>query len=263
LHINRPRLIGAVGVWFRGLSFTARARDRFTTWVAGCALGYIGFLIVSYTVADAAMPFNYRILLPMLPLAAVALIAGSSSMLARLARSWPMTAQRTRAALTLVVTLGVLLHAFSTGQFARAANAEGLGYAARTWRDSATLRSVGELPPDCTIYSNAPDAIRILLGRDARAVPKQRLRRRNSLNTQRHQDLRRIADEMTLTPGKDWAVIWFDLIDRNDLLMDEATVVRGLPVFLDRTLSDGRVYRVSEIKREKRRIALQEVGEAP
>ncbi|MDQ3439643.1 MAG: phospholipid carrier-dependent glycosyltransferase [Planctomycetota bacterium] len=229
-----------VTVTVYGLRRRAPIREQFTSGVAGAAMGYVLFLLVSFTFADAAMPFDYRILIPMLPLIVIALASGASALLRRLARSRPAAARRAGAAATLLIATMALLSAFTVGQFANNAGTKGLGYAASTWRTSPTLKAVRRLPRECVVWSNAPDAIRLLLGREARPVPMQRFRTLGRPNMRRFNEIRAIGE--TMHGRGAGAVVWFDLVDRSDLLVGETIVVNRLPVGSPMKLPDGRVY---------------------
>ena len=59
-------------------------------------------------------------------------------------------------------------------------------------------------------------------------------------NTRRFEELRAIAQ--TMRDRRGGAVVWFDLVDRSDMIVTETMAVNRLPVRLTRELSDGRVY---------------------
>ena len=215
-------------------------RDAFTGWVAAAAMGYVLFLIASFTFADAAMPFDYRILIPILPLSVIALCAGAAAWMRRTARHHPVRTRRAAAVLALMVVTTAVLSAFTLGQFAHDTATRGLGYAARFWRVSPTLKAVRRLPPDCIVWSNAPDVIRLLLGRDARPLPMHRLRTVARPNRRRFEELHAIAQAMRDRRGG--AVVWFDRVDRSDMIVPETVAVNRLPLRRARELPDGRLY---------------------
>ena len=71
--------------------------------------------------------------------------------------------------LLIIVWMGFqLVH---TAKWMKGAHNKGLGYASRSWRDSAEIKYIEELPVDAVIYSNGPDAIYFLTDRPSKLLP--------------------------------------------------------------------------------------------
>jgi hypothetical protein len=76
-----------------------------------------------------------------------------------------------RTGLKAALALILLAHAARLVLFVGDALREGLGYASPRWRASPIMTAIDNLPPDATIYTNAPDVVAFVLGRCADYVP--------------------------------------------------------------------------------------------
>jgi hypothetical protein len=146
-----------------GLGEVCRRAFPFCTFV----ICYVGFLIASISVYDAATPLNYRILSPVYAIGLVLVL----SLTSRLLFAPRPEALASRA---LIVLCGVLAcsNAIRGGKWAIKAHSEGLSWSSRAWQESPLVRSVRQLPPETPIFSNYPPGVYHLTGRPALMMPR-------------------------------------------------------------------------------------------
>ena len=144
---------------------------KLQTFIVLWSLSYLVMLAVSLSLYNADTPLDHRILTP---LYFVWVIAGIS-----LARGYVRLSGRQ--GLWRVVLLWSLLLAGLNLRILTKAVAHyrcdgigvAVGYTNRAWRSSGIISYLRALPAQTPIYSNAPDAIEFILGRDTKSFPKQ------------------------------------------------------------------------------------------
>ena len=154
-------------VWVRAarakpVTFTTSALDVLPVLVA-YGVCYVAFLALSISIADAQTPLNPRLLAPLIPPFAVV----AANVLAASARN--VVLRRATAVLLVVVGVGLLT---ALVDWARPARREGLGYNSARWNRSELAKAVGMLPRNVDVYSNYPDALLYLTGREAIGLPR-------------------------------------------------------------------------------------------
>ncbi len=132
---------------------------------AGClALAYVGLVVASRALADPAIPFDFRMTVPLVPpaVAAVTIIA---------VRAWRIVSRPVR-------VVGVVLFIGWTAAAIRAnhqqvtdALADGSDFASAEWRNSPTLAWVHAQDPSRALFTNLPCEIWFHLDRQVRNVP--------------------------------------------------------------------------------------------
>ncbi|MDQ4098163.1 MAG: phospholipid carrier-dependent glycosyltransferase [Actinomycetota bacterium] len=124
-------------------------------------------LLASLFVFADYLPLEERFLVPLF-VAAVALVACSAPRAVR---------KRARFREPVLVLLAALVTSTALGGVVTVGNGiRGFpGFAAREWRDGEVVDEIRSLPPSTRIYSNFPEAIYVVTGREARLLPKQRL----------------------------------------------------------------------------------------
>jgi 4-amino-4-deoxy-L-arabinose transferase-like glycosyltransferase len=127
---------------------------------------YLLMLLVSRSFFDAATKFGPRFLVP-------AFLAGAAAAFA-LAFAVGAAQRRPLAFWAFLVYVAGLagLNASSMLGAARYVRANGQGYSARRFYESATLGQVMLLPAGLRIYSNGPDAVEFIAGRAAAPIPR-------------------------------------------------------------------------------------------
>jgi hypothetical protein len=190
-------------------------------------VAYFGFICLTITVADAQTDFGPRLLAPLIP-ACVVIAADFLWVSAR----HPI---RRRATVVLlgVMSLGLLTSLYD---WIRPTRAGGLGYNSTAWRRSHLAALVKRLPRDVDLYSNYPDALLYLTGREVTGLP--RLFSPTSLkpNPQFERQMR----AMCLAAGsKPVAVAYFLKFDHEAFIPSIAQVRRRLASHPSRVTGDG------------------------
>lgn len=131
-------------------------------------LTYLALLIGARMFVDARVPFDYRILSPVL-LCVIIVGALEVGRLSEGGDPGTAMAQRRIATLMVIVSVGVCLQATVLAEQFRD---EGVGYNSISWRELEVWRSIEALPSHVVIYSNAPGAIWTRTRRRARWLPE-------------------------------------------------------------------------------------------
>ncbi|NWH08873.1 MAG: glycosyltransferase family 39 protein [Alphaproteobacteria bacterium] len=119
--------------------------------------------------------------------------------------------------------------------------ANGNAYASPIWYGSATIARVRDLPAGMKIYSNAPDAIRMLAERPADFWPQLFDSRTGKEDPARpfERQMREVRDEVKAGRA---VIVQLDAVDWRFYLIDEQSLARELglsPTFAE---NDGRIY---------------------
>lgn len=152
---------------------------------------YLPFLLISISLFDAHTPLSSRILFPIYLLFFIALGALS------------FRAYTTRRIQLAGYLLFFLLLILSYAQLERQqqyllfAKTNGIGFADKIWTESETLHWVEQLPPDCIIYTNAPDAITIIAHRSSKMVPVLISPLDRNTNTHFPRDIKKMKSEIS------------------------------------------------------------------
>jgi len=128
------------------------------------ALAYVALVVASRAVADPGIPFDFRLAVPLLPLAmaAVAVVA---------ARSWRVISRPARVFGVLAFVGWISMAVRANWQQLTDAMADGGDFAASEWRDSPTLAWVRAQDPTRAIFTNWPCAIWFHLDRRVHSLP--------------------------------------------------------------------------------------------
>jgi hypothetical protein len=200
------------------------------------ALVYIPFLLLSITFMDAITPLDNRILSPLsLPVLFLSVVAGRRLLV--LADGKPYLIHGT---IAVCVAVGCAASIRAGHQLIKA-HEEGLGYSSLAWRHSATVRAVNTLPSECVLFSNAPDAIQSLTGRQAQWLPPKI--HSTSLLGVSHVEYSGDLAIMRFQMGEAGRIIYFSTIDRGYLPnMDE--LEKDVHLVLEASCGDGAIYRI-------------------
>ena len=132
------------------------------------SLVYLLFLAVSISFVDANTPLDHRILSPIYLMGVV----GGMGTLTAVYTHKPLPAYIQLGGVGLLLLFLAAQGVQSAGWVQRA-NQDGLGFNQRVWQQSVLLAEVRALPPDVTLYSNAPSAVHFLTGRPVQDLPRQ------------------------------------------------------------------------------------------
>jgi hypothetical protein len=128
---------------------------------------YVTFLLVSVSLFDAATPLDTRMLSPVFAVLLLAIISLCWNA-AKTARR-PLVWYGCLIFWFLSVTTNVI-HAIP---LATQIHGEGRGYTSSMWTESDTVRYIRSLPFHETMYSNGPDSIQFLTGKEAVWIPRR------------------------------------------------------------------------------------------
>jgi hypothetical protein len=131
------------------------------------ALIYMAFLLVSISLVDANTAFDNRILSPVY-VAGLTMVFGLLG--SRTAGKGGLRLPSLWIGILLLILCGGLL--VRSAAWADQARHFGIGFNQRIWKDSPTLSYLRSLPLGLPLYSNAPEAIYLNLGRSAVALPR-------------------------------------------------------------------------------------------
>lgn len=143
----------------------ARHEDQQTLLMAAgvIALSYVALVVASRALADPMIPFDFRITVPLVPLAIVAVVVTA-------VRAWPQISRAARTCGALALLVWGAAAAQANYEQVQYALTEGSDFASREWRNSPTLawaRAQGSRE----LYTNWPSAIWFHLDRRVRDVP--------------------------------------------------------------------------------------------
>lgn len=125
---------------------------------------YLLLIVAAVGLFGRTVSFTERIMLPLMPMALMLLAVGWNTLRPRISRR---TARVLATACTLVVAVRMAGALDYSNYIAAGHGAGAQNYQHPSWRTSPTIAEVRDLPEDATIYSNAPDAIYLLTGRNA------------------------------------------------------------------------------------------------
>lgn len=129
---------------------------------------YLSFLLLTISFFDANTPLDDRILAPAYVAMLILVVAGMG-----IALGLAMRRRLVRGAIIGALGLVILVQLASAASWIRTYRQGGLGYSSPAWRQSETVAAVRELPEEVVIFSNAPEAIDLLAGREALALPRK------------------------------------------------------------------------------------------
>jgi 4-amino-4-deoxy-L-arabinose transferase-like glycosyltransferase len=147
--------------WGREDPSAANALEGFLV-LAGAS--YAGLLVISICFLVADMPFDSRLLSPLLVFGVV-LVAALPARLGTAA-----TRRASFAVLIAVAALGGANIGRSIDEAARIHN-EGVGFDSRYWRESPALAAMRRLPPGTVVFTNGPEVVAFMADHEARSIP--------------------------------------------------------------------------------------------
>lgn len=222
---------GAVLFWRRRTLLAPTWRAAFMRLLLLFVLCYLGFLALSISFLDANTPLDDRILAPVYVTGLFLAMAGAG----RLAQ----TANRPLLRRAVSVTLGLFLivQLATAASWLREQRSTGLGYSSPVWLQSATLEAVRALPTDVDIFSNAPEAINLLAGREALSLPRKNAAMLGERNAGYEDDI--AALQQALETGA--VLVYFDAVANRPVVSLPELEERMSLTVADR-LPDGALY---------------------
>lgn len=131
------------------------------------AVFYPGAVLASLTFFDASTRLRDRILSPLFLLLLIVTLM-------LLNRIWGRLGRRQRAAIVIFLTASFFLpYLVQSSTLLSTTRQQGLGFNSRSWRRSATVAAVRQLPMETLIYSNESFPVSYLTGRDVHSIPEK------------------------------------------------------------------------------------------
>ena len=195
---------------------------------------YVAFLVVSISFFDAATSLNPRILAPVYVSVLILALYVGFRLLPDLSLG-----SKARVIYSIIGVVFVVSYLGRAVEWIIDASGSGLGYA-RQFDESMTIERLGDLPVDIVIYSNAPEAIKVLTGRFAYMVPLVHKPYSLVPNTDYQAELDVMRECLGSQRG---VVVWLDGV-RRWYLPSEEELRRVLPLELISSQPDGAIYRL-------------------
>jgi hypothetical protein len=195
---------------------------------------YIAFLVASISLVDANTPLDSRILAPVY-VAGVFLFVYTLQELMRLLGE----ARWARVSAVVLISLFLLVSSFNAVTWLSTAWRDGLGFSSVAWRQSVTMDTVRALPEETSVFSNSPEAIYLLTGRPALALPKATSATAQQVNESYEADLERTRLRLERARGG-VVVIFNGLESRSAVAQDE--LMDALSLYVVAEAADGVVY---------------------
>jgi hypothetical protein len=199
---------------------------------------YVGFLFVSLSFFDAHSPLDVRILSPVFVSGLIIVMYLLNALL--------RSVEGVRAAQAAIIAVSLLFALSYLGSgvvWAIRTHDEGRGYASRRWQQSDIIASIRSLPEETLIYSNGPDAIKILTGRYARGLPTKFSPVNRSVHDSYPANLDFLRNELE---ERDGVLVYFNTITHRDYYPLEDELREAMPLIAVASEDDGSIYRVAD-----------------
>ena len=150
---------------------------------------YILFLVISISFLDAQIPLDDRILLPIIPALTIAGIVFA----------WSLSTIFTRRFIwygfIFFGLLSISINAIRATIRAVDIHESGRGYTSRYWNNSESIAYISDLPGGRIIYSNGPDVIRFMTGKQAIMIPQKVFQHSRIVNEDYEKQLNQMIKE--------------------------------------------------------------------
>jgi hypothetical protein len=226
-------------------------RSRYLQMVSVCPVGYLGFLLISWSINDQPLYLDTRTLaIPFL--AVMILVVSIITEWFRAAR--PATKSWRWFALDCVLIFISLMQTINGVVWLRHSYDDGIGFAIDRWRNSELLNLVKNGQAPNLIFSNAPDFIYTFTGKRAALIPRKvtpdKTLRHSVPNQHYAADMANMREELERSQG---VLIYFDdADDRLWYLPSKTELEARLPLQVLKAASDGTVYGLNHAQIKER-----------
>jgi 4-amino-4-deoxy-L-arabinose transferase-like glycosyltransferase len=197
-------------------------------------------LVIAIFFVEANLPFSHRILFPFYVVVGIAVII-------LVHNAFHLVTKSKGFAVFALVLMGAFLIA-QTNTMARELRIfsdNGEGFTGKQWKSSKTMEFIKKLPDNTTLYSNGPEAIEFLTGRQTRMIPSKRITTSNEQNVKYSEELRGMMRDLDHSRGY---LVYFDLIAwRGYIPSVEELKPYGEIVSIHRAW-DGTVYQTAKLE---------------
>jgi hypothetical protein len=235
-------VVGMTFVLFVWLASKADlSRSNLPRLILYCVSGYALFLLISWTVNDQPLYFDTRTMaLPYAGLMILALCIISD----RLRKSaWPAKSWRrfgVNSAFIVVIAMSMINSALWLQQ----SYVDGIGFATESWRNSELLKFVKAADEPRLIYSNAPDFIFTLTGKNAMMIPHKIHPWTKQPNKQWAGEIAAMREQLN---QRNAMLVYFNGEGRLWYLPSEKELESYLPLQVVKTAMDGRIYSLKNV----------------
>jgi hypothetical protein len=194
---------------------------------------YLAMLCMSLIFLDAQIPVDSRTLSPIYVPSIILLIALSTRLVL-------VPASGLHAGLLISTCLALLLAAQlqSSLNWLQFSYQNGIGYAARTWRESQTLNRLKRMP-STVLFSNAPDVLYTLLNKPAVMVPRKT---HTDTNLPNRQYLAQTAELRRRLKEDKGLLVYLHMVDWRWYLPAAEELERNLSLHVLARENDGVIY---------------------
>jgi hypothetical protein len=201
-------------------------------------LTYVFFLLLSICFIDIATRIDYRILSPVYIFGVIfmTVLLWDIKKFIKSRLIWKF--------MLLYVFVLIYCNTINTYNHVSKMHQDGIWYTSREWRASEVIEFLRFLPEDIPIYSNGPDVISILLGKESKMIPAKTHSTSRLPNQHFASDLARMNTDLQRNKG---VVAYFDNITWRWYLPDKDELQELARLSLIRRAADGVVYHQADI----------------
>ncbi len=197
------------------------------------AITYVLFLVLSISFYDANTPLDDRILSPLYVAGIILTLFAASALLDLAGRRARILEIAVAASLLLFIAVSVLADVSPIRRYRES----GIGFTRSAVQRSETIRQIENLPEDILIYSNAPEAIYLLTGRNAYPLPRPFLAITQRDNERYAEEVAEMEERIRNDGG---ALVYFSALSQKT--SDTEALLRQLSLTPLSQTSDGVIY---------------------
>jgi hypothetical protein len=197
------------------------------------AASYVSFLLVSKTFFDAATPIDIRILSPIFVFLIISIFSVSWSLSRALNKTYIWWG------FIIFIAISILLKTAGAIRYLDDFRENGTGYTSRQWQKSETIAFVKSLPENFHLYTNGPDVIGFLTGRESLQLPEKSSSVTKETNIRYEVETQAMCNDMAESGA---LLIYFGKITWRGYLPSEDEVISACQLNVIKHFSDGTVY---------------------
>jgi hypothetical protein len=175
-HAKGPGLLITVALWVFVFAMAVRKNKRGTPQGLTTLPALLGIytvcyglvLLLSISFFDPQIPIDNRTLSPVYIAGLLLILCLSGHYL----RTW-VPARGIRIALVALCVVFSVSHLIQVMSWLTRSYREGLGYASRAWKQSELISHINNLSPETVVFTNGPEVVYLLTGRQAQMIPRK------------------------------------------------------------------------------------------
>jgi hypothetical protein len=174
---------------------------------------YVFFLIFSISFFDANTPLDDRMLSPIY-ISGLLLAVYAISILFSL----PHNIKLAKYVFSIFLLVFSTVSAYTSIHIVSGIYINGIGLNSRAWHESETLKEVEKYPLDISVFTNAPDAVYLHLGRSAASLPRKFESAAQKVNNDYESDMAFMKSEVDSERA---VIVYFSNLKRPSITTDE------------------------------------------